>query len=133
MLDLSMVTALVQVGGTIATSVGSAIAGAIWNALLPSKLAEHVPGEYDPSQILGNLTYIDLLPQDQHDGASIAYGEVQKVLSIASLCLAAIALGFFFRMRPLALTEHDHHEEAAGKEAVDTDEQVSDDYSTKKE
>lgn len=93
--------------------------------MLPEQLANHVPGEYELAQILGNITYINELPQDQHDGASLAYGEVQKILSIASLCLAVIALGFFFRMRPLALTEHDHHDEAgAVKEVSDDDDSI---------
>ncbi|KAI8338234.1 major facilitator superfamily, partial [Chlamydoabsidia padenii] len=42
--DLAVVTALFQVGGTLATSIGSAIAGAIFTNLLPIQFAENVPG-----------------------------------------------------------------------------------------
>lgn len=124
-----MVTALVQVGGTIATSIGGSIAGAIWNALLPGQLAEYVPGEYDPALILGSIDYINNLPEAQHAGATIAYGHVQRILSIVGLCLSIIAFGFFLRMKPFGLTEEESHgQEPEGE----TDEQVADNYSIRK-
>ncbi|KAI7888322.1 major facilitator superfamily domain-containing protein [Mucor mucedo] len=127
--DLAMVTALVQVGGTIATSIGGSIAGAIWNALLPGQLAEHAPGEYDPALILGSIDYINNLPEAQHAGATIAYGHVQRILSIVGLCLSIIAFGFFLRMKPFGLTEEESHgQEPEGE----TNEQVADSYSISK-
>lgn len=125
-----MVTALVQVGGTIATSIGGSIAGAIWNALLPGQLEEHVPGEYNPLLILGDITYINNLPEDQHAGTSIAYGNVQRVLSIVGLCLSIIAFGFFLRMKPFGLTENDSHDPESSEE--ETNEQLADNYSINK-
>lgn len=109
LLDLAIVTALVQVGGTISTSIGGSIAGAIWNGLLPTQLAKHVPGEYDLTLILGNINYINELPEDQHAGATTAYGNVQRILSIVGLCLSVIAFGFFLRMKPFGLTDDESH------------------------
>ncbi|KAK4512428.1 RNA polymerase C-22 sterol desaturase [Mucor velutinosus] len=132
--DLAIVTALMSIGGTIATSVGGTIAGAIWNSLLPGQLASHVPGEFDASQILGNITYIHALFPEQHNGATIAYGEVQRILSIVALCLAVLALAFWFRMKSFGLTEHDHHDtehELTEKERS-PNEQIADDYSIAK-
>lgn len=43
-----MVTALFQVGGTLATSIGSAVAGAIFTNLLPGEFAAHIPGKPPP-------------------------------------------------------------------------------------
>ncbi|KAI8970267.1 major facilitator superfamily domain-containing protein [Mycotypha africana] len=128
--DLAIITALQQIGGTIATSIGSAISGAIWNALLPGQLAAHVRGEYDAARILGDITYINSLPKEQHDGASIAYGEVQRILSIVSLCLSVLALCFFFRMKAFGLSDHDQHEDHS---VEDINEGVSDTNALRKE
>ncbi|KAG2234942.1 hypothetical protein INT48_005096 [Thamnidium elegans] len=130
----SSVPHAVQVGGTIATSVGGSIAGAIWNALLPGQLADHVPGEYDPVSILGDITYIKNLPEDQHAGVVIAYGNVQRILSIVGLCLSVIAFGFFLRMKSFGLSEEESHGDApAHEENVNgTDERLEDDSSTHK-
>ncbi|EPB84020.1 hypothetical protein HMPREF1544_09219 [Mucor circinelloides 1006PhL] len=132
--DLAIVTALMSIGGTISTSVGGTIAGAIWNSLLPSQLASHVPGEFDASQILGNITYIHALSPEQHNGAAIAYGEVQRILSIVALCLAVLALAFWFRMKSFGLTEHDHHdtEHELSEKERSPNEQIADDYSIAK-
>ncbi|KAI8330793.1 major facilitator superfamily domain-containing protein [Choanephora cucurbitarum] len=127
--DLAIVTALFQIGGTVASSVGSAIAGAIWNGMLPGQIATHVPGEYDPSLILGDINYINSLPTDQHDGAALAYGEVQRILSIVSVCLVLISLGFFFRMKPLGLTEEDQHTAADDNHEQFADEKHRDEES----
>ncbi|KAI9259899.1 major facilitator superfamily domain-containing protein [Sporodiniella umbellata] len=105
--DLAIVTALFQIGGTIATSIGSSIAGAIWNGMLPGELAQHVPGKYDPVSILGDLSYINALPEDQHAGTVTAYANVQKILSIASLGIAVLAFIFFLGMRGFSLAEKD--------------------------
>lgn len=128
-IDLAIVTALFQIGGTVASSVGSAIAGAIWNGMLPGQIATHVPGEYDPSLILGDINYINSLPRDQHDGAALAYGEVQRILSIVSVCLVLISLGFFFRMKPLGLTEEDQHAAADDSHEEFADEKHRDEES----
>ncbi|CAO3667809.1 unnamed protein product [Rhizopus stolonifer] len=103
--DIAIVTALFQIGGTVATSLGCAIAGAIWNELLPDEFEKHVPGEYDHSAILGNITYINLLPEAQHAGAVIAYGNVQMTLSFVSLGIALLSFFFFLRMRGFTLSE----------------------------
>lgn len=125
---------MVQVGGTIATSVGGSIAGAIWNALLPGQLADHVPGEYDPVSILGDINYIKNLPEVQHAGVVIAYGNVQRILSIVGLCLSVIAFGFFLRMKPFGLSEEESHEAAPPHEenSNETNERLEDDSSTHK-
>lgn len=123
-----------SIGGTISTSVGGTIAGAIWNSLLPGQLASHVPGEFDASQILGNITYIHALSPEQHSATAIAYGEVQRILSIVALCLAVLALAFWFRMKSFGLTEHDHHdtEHELSEKKKSPNEQIADDYSIAK-
>jgi hypothetical protein len=105
--DIAIVTALFQIGGTIATSIGSSVAGAIWNNMLPTELAKHVPGEYDAASILGDINYINALPEDQYDGTVTAYGNVQRILSIASLGIAVLAFIFFLGMRGFTLSDEE--------------------------
>lgn len=123
--DLAIVTALFQIGGTIATSIGSSVAGAIWNGMLPGELAKHVPGEYDASSILGDLTYINALPEDQHEGAVTAYANVQRVLSIASLGIAVLAFIFFLGMRGFNLDKDDAEKSVADIPLADTTEPIT--------
>lgn len=131
--DLAVVTALFQVGGTLATSVGSAIAGAIFTNLLPIQFAEHIPGkspsfplpregadrprslidvgEYDYATLAGNLEAIAALPSDQWHGVVTAYGNIQKIFSIVSLCFGALAFVFFLGMRSFGLTDDEINNE----------------------
>ncbi|KAG1461106.1 hypothetical protein G6F56_005799 [Rhizopus delemar] len=79
--------------------------GAFWNKLVKDEFEKHVPGEYDHSAILGNITYINHLPEAQHAGAVIAYGNVQMTLSFVSLGIALLSFFFFLRMRGFTLSE----------------------------
>ncbi|KAI8384809.1 major facilitator superfamily domain-containing protein [Radiomyces spectabilis] len=103
--DLAIVTAFFQIGGTIATSIGSTVAGAIWNSMLPDQIAKHVPGDYIYEKIVGDIGYATSLPAEQFAGVVTAYGNIQRILSIVSLCLAALALLFFLGMRSFGLEE----------------------------
>ncbi|KAI8084501.1 major facilitator superfamily domain-containing protein [Halteromyces radiatus] len=118
--DLAVVTALFQIGGTLATSIGSAIAGAIFTNLLPVQFAENIPGEYDYASLAGNLEAIAALPPDQHQGVITAYGNIQRIFSIVSLCFGALAFVFFLGMRSFGLTDDeinsDHEYEPSEKE-----------------
>ncbi|KAG2216569.1 hypothetical protein INT45_001384 [Circinella minor] len=103
--DLAIATALYQVGTTLAYSIGSAIAGAIWNTLLPQEMARLVPGEIDIASALGDLTYIAALPQDQWEGVIASYGNVLRIFCIIGLCLCVPALIFALLMKPFGLEE----------------------------
>ncbi|KAG0169850.1 hypothetical protein DFQ28_011343 [Apophysomyces sp. BC1034] len=105
--DLAIVTALVQIGGSIATSIGSTLAGATWNSMLPDQIAKNVPGEYDYNAVIGDVDVAVNLPDDQYNGVVHAYGYIQKILSIVSLCLAALAFFFFLGMRSFGLSDED--------------------------
>jgi len=43
--DLAASTVMMPVGGSIAASTGSNMAGTIWNNMISSRLAKYVPGE----------------------------------------------------------------------------------------
>ncbi|KAG2222481.1 hypothetical protein INT45_013394 [Circinella minor] len=103
--DLSMVTALFQALGTIGGAVGSTISGAVWNNILPGQLVEHVPGEFDVKKAAGSYLYVFTLPEDQYQGAIIAYGNSQKILSIIAVCLTVLSFVFTLPMRSFGLDE----------------------------
>lgn len=94
-----------SVGGSIAASMGSSMAGAIWNTMLPTKIIENVPGDYDLGRIIADIDYILSLPTEQFEGVVHAYTEVQKALSMTALALAGIIVIFASRMRPFGLQD----------------------------
>ncbi|KAI9263345.1 major facilitator superfamily domain-containing protein [Phascolomyces articulosus] len=103
--DLAMVTALFQAMGTIGGAVGSTISGAVWNNVLPEQLAKHVPGEFDIKKAVGSYMYIFEMSEEQYNGAVIAYGNSQKILSIIAVCLTVLSFAFTVPMRSFGLDE----------------------------
>lgn len=114
--DMAIATALMQVGGSIAASIGSTMAGSIWNNMLPGELAKRVPGEYDYAKIVGNVEYALALPTEQYEGVVSAYGHIQMVLSIISMCIAVLTFCFTLPMKSFGL---ENHQKENGDEQTD--------------
>ncbi|KAG1469384.1 hypothetical protein G6F56_003286 [Rhizopus delemar] len=110
--DMAIVTAMMQIGGSIAASIGSTMSGAIWNSMLPGQLAKYVPGEYDYAKIVGSTDYAISLPDDQYNGVVQAYGHIQMVLSIIAICIAVLTFCFTVPMKSFGLEDHSHEEYA---------------------
>ncbi|CAO3597516.1 unnamed protein product [Absidia cylindrospora] len=115
--DLALVTGLIQVGGSIAGSVGSTLSGAVWNGMLPGLIKDKVPGDYDYAMIVANIPYAISLPEDQYNGVVDAFGETQRVLSIIAVSLAGLAFVFTLPMRSFGL--EDRKDEQTGDEKAD--------------
>ncbi|KAI9244305.1 hypothetical protein BDA99DRAFT_566316, partial [Phascolomyces articulosus] len=94
--DLAIATALYQVGTTLAYSIGSAIAGAIWNSVIPQEIAK---------ESMGDITYIAALPAEQWEGVIASYGNVLRIFCIIGLCLSVPALIFALMMKPFGLED----------------------------
>ncbi|KAG0175764.1 hypothetical protein DFQ28_008263 [Apophysomyces sp. BC1034] len=122
--DLAIVTALLQVGQSIATSIGSAIGGSIWNSLIPAALQRHVPGHYDYLKIVKSIPYTKSLPKEQLDGVIAAYGEVMNTLSIVMVCIAVLPLLVSFPIKSFGFKEEEEEDQltAASSTADDTSE-----------
>ncbi|KAI8333506.1 major facilitator superfamily domain-containing protein [Choanephora cucurbitarum] len=116
--DMAVATAMMQVGGSMAASIGSTMAGTIWNNMLPGQIAQHVPGEYNYAKIVGDVTYAQNLPQEQWVGVVHAYGYIQKILSIIALCVAFITFCFTIPMKSFGLESY--QEGSAGSEHSDS-------------
>ncbi|KAI8343412.1 major facilitator superfamily-domain-containing protein [Chlamydoabsidia padenii] len=104
--DLALVTGLIQVGGSIAGSIGSTLSGALWNGMLPGLMAKNIPGEYDYAKIVANIPYAISLPLDQYNGVVDSFGEVQRILSIIAVSLAGLAFVFTLPMKSFGLGEY---------------------------
>lgn len=126
--DLAIATAMMQVGGSVAASIGSTMAGTIWNNMLPGQIAKYVPGEYDYAKIVGSTVYATALPEDQYNGVVEAYGHIQMILSIISMCIAVLTFCFTIPMKSFGL-ENAQKEESGGE----VDEAAGSDHSTKME
>ncbi|CAC9895215.1 unnamed protein product [Aureobasidium pullulans] len=77
----------------IGSSIGSAIAAAMWTGLFPSNLAKYLPASALPDlqTIYGDLTVQSsyAIGTPERDGINKAYGETQKLMVVASTCLYA--------------------------------------------
>ncbi|KAI8646114.1 major facilitator superfamily domain-containing protein [Parasitella parasitica] len=109
--DMAIATAMMQVGGSIAASIGSTMAGTIWNNMLPGEIAKNVPGEYDYAQIVGSAIYASQLPEPQWEGVVTAYGHIQMVLSIISMCIAVLTFCFTIPMKTFGLENYNEDEQ----------------------
>ncbi|KAK5953383.1 MFS sugar transporter [Knufia fluminis] len=99
--EIAAVTAIWGMFGSIGASVGNAIAGALWNNILPAQLYERLPEESKAqsatifASLITQLSYADGTPE--RDAIVGAYGYVQRRMVIAGaafipLCLASIYL-----------------------------------------
>ncbi|KAG9599284.1 MFS general substrate transporter, partial [Aureobasidium melanogenum] len=77
----------------IGSSIGSAIAAAMWTGLFPTNLAKYLPASALPDlqSIYGDLTVQSsyAVGSPERDGINKAYGETQKLMCVASTCLYA--------------------------------------------
>ena len=114
-----MVTALYQLGGSIAASIGSTMAGSIWNNMLPKELAKHAP-DVDALKVIGSVTYAQNLPDEQHAGVVLAYAETQRVLNIIAICVSILTFAFTLPMKTFGLSEYMNRHVSGGD--ADTEE-----------
>ncbi|KAI9311050.1 major facilitator superfamily domain-containing protein [Dichotomocladium elegans] len=132
--DLAMVTSLYQVGQSITQSVGSTIAGAVWNQMLPQEFAKHIPGEYNAAKIMSSIPFAQNLPPDQYAGLQLAYGRVHRIQTIIALCMSILTFFLVIPMKTFGLRERMDAEkkdkgiaegEVAGDSANNNDIQVN--------
>ena len=90
-IDVAIVTALFEVGVSVAGSIGSTIAGAVWNSVLPRLIKKYVPGDYNALTITKSIPKILALPEEQYRGVAQAYDEAMYILGIIAVCIGALA------------------------------------------
>lgn len=119
--DMAVATGLMQVGGSIAGSIGSTMAGTIWNNMLPGQIAKHVPGEYDYAKIVGSTDVILALPTEQYEGVVEAYGYIQMILSIIAMCVAVLTFCFTIPMKSFGLESGNNNNKHVESDSEDSE------------
>ncbi|KAJ7444936.1 drug:h+ antiporter [Mycena latifolia] len=113
--DVAMVTAVVLLVTEFGAAGGGAVAGAIWNSQMPSKLALHLPFLSQPERdvLFGSITEAASKPRGDpvREGVISAYSDVMK-----TMVLFATAVSVFPIL--VALTMPDWHL-GDGQNAVD--------------
>ncbi|KAF9158454.1 hypothetical protein DFQ26_007632 [Actinomortierella ambigua] len=103
--DIAIVIGATQILSSIASAIGSALAGGVWTQLLPKELAEHVTGEYDLDMAMNRVDYVAALPEPTKSQVITAYGDSQMVLSIISCAMAVLACAAAFMMQHVDLLQ----------------------------
>ncbi|KAI9481661.1 MAG: major facilitator superfamily-domain-containing protein [Benjaminiella poitrasii] len=105
--DVAIVIALYEVGSSVASSIGTTIAGSVWNSVLPNLFKKYVPGEYDYAKIVGNIKVATSLPADQYQGVVKAYDEAMHTLCIIAVCMGALAFLCSIPLKGFPLVDED--------------------------
>ncbi|TGJ83099.1 hypothetical protein E0Z10_g5657 [Xylaria hypoxylon] len=94
--QLAVALALFGLFGSIGSAIGNAIAGAIWNNVLPQKLEEFLPADANAAEIFGSIVVQQSFPfgSPERNAIIAAYGDVQRKLVIAGS--AFLPLGVLF-------------------------------------
>ncbi|KAI0430884.1 MFS general substrate transporter [Xylaria sp. FL1042] len=92
--------ALYGLFGSIGSAIGNAIAGAIWNNILPQKLEEFLPADVKnrTAEIFGSIEVQQSFPfgTPERDAIVAAYGDVQRKLVIAGSAFLPVAILLIF-------------------------------------
>ncbi|KAL1955350.1 hypothetical protein VTO42DRAFT_8632 [Malbranchea cinnamomea] len=94
--EVAVVIAIWGMFGSIGASIGLAIAGAMWNQILPSQLYERLPDESKNltaaifADMVQQLSYADGTPE--REAIVGAYADVQRKMVIAGACLMPLVL-----------------------------------------
>lgn len=117
--QIAVVMAIWGLFGSIGASIGLAIAGAMWNNILPDQLYNRLPEESkNMSQaIFGNITlqmsFLDGTPE--REAVVGAYGDVMRKMVIAGSCFMPLCLLSIFVWRNINVKKLEKEEGAQTK------------------
>ncbi|KAI0547188.1 MFS general substrate transporter [Xylaria curta] len=98
--QIAVGVALYGLFGSIGSAIGNAVAGAIWNNVLPQKLEEFLPGDVKnrTAEIFGSIEIQQSYPfgTPERDAIVAACGDVQRKLVIAGSAFLPLAVIFIF-------------------------------------
>jgi MFS family permease len=98
--EIAAVNALWGLFGSFGSSIGFAIAGAMWNNILPQQLYERLPEESKANatlifgSIATQLEFLDGTPE--RDAIVGAYAHVQRLMVIAGVCLVPFCMASIY-------------------------------------
>lgn len=98
--ELAAVNALFGLFGSFGSSIGFAIAGAMWNNILPAQLLERLPEESkaNATAIFGSIEVQISYADGTLERAAIvgAYAHVQRLMVIAGVALVPLCFASIF-------------------------------------
>jgi hypothetical protein len=118
--EIAAVLAVWGLFASIGASTGFAIAGALWNNILPEQLAKRLPADsqYSATEVFASLemqmSFADGSPE--RDAVVGAYGYVQRVMVIVGACLIPLCLFAIFIWKDINVKklEREHGEQTKG-------------------
>ncbi|KAF2178370.1 MFS general substrate transporter [Zopfia rhizophila CBS 207.26] len=92
--NIAVIIAILNLFCSIGSAAGGTVSAAIWTGTFPVALRKYVPSDVDVSSIYASLVTQLSYPvgSPAHEGIAKAYGEAQRYMLIASLCLLSGAL-----------------------------------------
>ncbi|KAG5300470.1 siderochrome-iron transporter MirB [Histoplasma ohiense] len=112
--EVAVVLAIWGMFGSIGASVGLAVAGAMWNNILPSQLYRRLPEESKAmaAQIFGDMqlqmSYLDGTPE--RDAIVGAYADVQRKMVIAGVCMMPLVMASIVIWRNVNIKKQEEEE-----------------------
>jgi hypothetical protein len=94
--EIAVINAIWGLFGSFGSSIGYAIAGAMWNNILPQQLLQRLPesSKADYREIFGSIviqsSFLDGTPE--RDAIVGAYGDVQRKMVITGACFVPLCL-----------------------------------------
>ncbi|EKG15937.1 Fungal trichothecene efflux pump [Macrophomina phaseolina MS6] len=91
---VAVIIAILDLFGSVGSSVGSTIAAAIWTGTFYNNLTKYTPEGTDVASIYGSIVTQQSYPPGTptRDGINRAYGETQRIMCITAVCLLVGAL-----------------------------------------
>ncbi|KAL1640675.1 hypothetical protein SLS58_006689 [Diplodia intermedia] len=91
---VAVIMAVLDLFGSVGSSIGSTIAAAIWTGTFYSNLVRYTPAGTDAAAIYSDITVQTSYPvgSPERDGINAAYGASQRIMCITSVCILVGAL-----------------------------------------
>ena len=119
--EIAAVLAVWTMFGSVGSSIGSAIAGGIWNNILPGILSEQLPAESKDQApaIFGSIAVAMAFPDGtlERDAILVAYSTVQRYILIAGVATMPFTFLSIYMWRNINVRKLEEEHEAAGERA----------------
>jgi len=112
--EIAAVNALYGLFGSFGSSIGLAIAGAMWNNILPGQIYERLPeaSKVNSTLIFGDITiqmsFLDGSPE--REAVVGAYGHVQRLMLIAGACFVPLCMASIYIWRNINVKKLEEEE-----------------------
>ncbi|KAL2815852.1 MFS general substrate transporter [Aspergillus cavernicola] len=105
---IAVIIAVLNLFSSIGSSVGSTIAAAIWTSEFPKALIKYLPSDVNWADVYAQITVQMQYPMGSlaRNAINRAYGDAQRLMLIASVCMLAVAWGCAAVWRDIKLKDN---------------------------